>query len=262
MKHFAWHEWSVSAESISDIDIKDKKLWYEANPALGYRLTEEFTQTEAESLSTDGFCRERLGIWFKTASEIQEEKAINEENWIKCKSSEPKPEGKIAYGVKFSADGSEIVLCGAVMDKETKKVRIELIERHPVGYGLKWIASFLNERYRQASCVVIDGRNGVEVLIDRICDVWRLKDSIIKPNATQAITAASMLTMEIDEGTVTWFEKQEALNQSAITATKRRIGSGWGLGGVDSAPIEAAAYALFGVRTSKRDPSRKLRIGF
>lgn len=261
VKHIAWHEWSVPGDNISDIDFKDKKLWYEANPALGYRLTEEFTQTEAESLSPDGFCRERLGVWFKTVSEVQEEKAINEENWIKCKSSEAKPEGKTAYGVKFSADGSEVVLCGAVMDKETKNVRIELIERNPVGYGLKWIASFLNERYKKASCVVIDGRNGVDVLIDRICDVWRLKDSIIKSNSSQVITAASMLTMEIDEGTITWYEQQDELNQSAITATKRRIGSGWGLGGADSAPIEAAAFALYGVRTSKRDPSRVMRIG-
>lgn len=54
-----------------------------------------------------------------------------------------------------------------------------------------------------------------------------------------------------------------ALNLSATTATRRAIGSrgGWGWGGDNSTPIEAASLALWGAKTSKRNPARKLRIG-
>ena len=48
---------------------------------------------------------------------------------------------------------------------------------------------------------------------------------------------------------------------SAITATKRPVAGGWGFGGDNSAPIEAAALALWGAKTSKRDPNRVMRIG-
>ena len=49
---------------------------------------------------------------------------------------------------------------------------------------------------------------------------------------------------------------QEALNQSALEARKRPIGSdgGWAYGGETSAPIEAAVIAYWAAKTTKRDP--------
>ncbi len=59
--HDCWHEWSVEAESAEDIRVEDPALWYQTNPALGLRLSEEFTAEEMRSMSRDGFARERLG---------------------------------------------------------------------------------------------------------------------------------------------------------------------------------------------------------
>lgn len=256
----SWHEWGIPADSLQEINIEDKKLWYETNPALGYRLTEEFTAEECKTLSPLGFAIERLGVWPKPIVEVAEEKAIKESVWDACKSEELKPEGKTAYGVKFSVDGMEVVLCGAVIGSDGK-ARISLIERRSMSSGLAWLASWLNERYMKASCVVIDGRNGADVLIDKISDVWRFKGSVIKPTAQNMVTAASTLVNELNEKTVTWYSGQELLRESAVMATKRNIGGGWGFGGNNSAPIEAASLALWGCRTSKRNPSRKMRIG-
>ena len=66
---------------------------------------------------------------------------------------------------------------------------------------------------------------------------------------------------EINEKTVTWYAPQEDLNDSAVGSVKRAIAGGFGFGGDNPAPIEAAALALWGCRNSKRDPSRKMRIG-
>jgi len=65
----------------------------------------------------------------------------------------------------------------------------------------------------------------------------------------------------LNERTVTWYKGQMALRESAITAIKRPIGGGWGFGGDDSAPIEAAALALWGAKTTKRNPNKTMRIG-
>ena len=203
--------------------------------------------------------RERLGWWSPTIEKTIDY-AINKDAWNACASSDLKPEGKTAFGVKFSADASEVVLCGAVCPSDGK-ARVSVIERRGTGQGVRWLADWLNERADKACCVVIDGRNGVDVLIDRISETWRYKGSVIRPSSKDVIAAAGLLVTEINEQTVTWYEKQDMLKDSALSATKRPIAGGWGFGGADSAPIEAAALALWGCRNSRRDPSKKMRIG-
>lgn len=258
-KRDAWHEWSVDAKSINDIKVDDTTLWYMTNPALGIRLTEDFTEEELRGMSPDGFARERLG-WWSPVIEHKEEMAIPVDVWDRQASDDPKPEGKTAYGVKFSPDGSTVSLAGAVVPRDGA-ARISLVEVRPTGMGTQWLADWLNQRYDKACCVVIDGRNGVDVLIDKISSAWRFKGSVIRPNARDVVAAVSGVTNALNEGTVTWYRPQTALRESAITSVKRPIGGGWGFGGDNSGAIEAAALALWGAKVSKRDPSRKMRIG-
>ena len=258
-KHDCWHEWSVEADSIEQINIADKTLWYMTNPALGIRLDEDFTAEEQRSMSSDGFARERLG-WWTPLSQQKLDLAIDHDVWNACASNEKKPEGKTAYGIKFSADGAEVCLCGAVVP-ENGIARISLIERKPTGLGTQWLADWLNARYTQASCVVIDGRNGVDVLVDKIGGTWKYKDSVIRPTSKEVIAAVSLLMDSMNEGHLTWYEPQTMLKDSALSSIKRPISGGWGFGGDDSAPIEACALALWGAKTTKRDPNRKMLIG-
>ena len=255
----AWHEWSAAGKSVEEIDAENVKLWYECNPALGIRLTEKYTRTELQQMSKDGFCRERLG-WCPPSAGKSEAKAIDRMQWEACKSPALKPDGKTAYGIKFSFDGSEVCLCGAVIPS-SGPARITLIDRKPTSMGVQWLANWLNARYSKASCVVIDGKNGADVLVEKIIKTWLAKDSIIRPNGKQVIAAASTLVNALSEKTVTWYGPQEDLNDSAINATKRPISGGWGFGGENSEPIEAAALALWGAQTSKRDPNQEMMIG-
>lgn len=258
-EHDAWHEWSIEAKSIDDINIEDRSLWYMTNPSLGLKLTEEFTEEEFRSETRDGFARERLGWWMPEALE-KTEKAIDEDAWKECCSKKEKPEGKTAYGVKFSVDGTEVCLCGSVIPKEGP-ARITLIKMELTIAGIQWLADWLNQRKDSASCVVIDGKNGVDVLIDKISGHWTAKKSVIRAKTVDVIASVSMLTNAINEKDVTWYHKQDLLNESAVTSTKRAIGGGWGFGGENSLPIEAAALAYWGAKTSKRDPTKEMRIG-
>ena len=252
----AWTEFSV--DEIGD--IYDPSRWAKTNPALGRRIMLSTIQTEVDQMAPDTFARERLGWWPPIPEKVEAENAIDEADWMKCRSSELKPEGKTAYGIKFTADGTEVVLAGCVI-KADGIARISLIDRQPVAIGTKWLSDWLNQRYEIASCVVIDGRNGVDLLIDRIADVWKYKGSVVKVKANDVIDAASRLTTGVRENTLTWYEKQTALSDSAVNSIKRPIAGGWGFGGPDSAPIEACALALWGASTCKRDPGRKMRIG-
>lgn len=254
-KGTSWTEFSV--EEIGD--VKDRNRWAETNPALGRRIRETTIESECEQMDEDTFARERLGWWSPIATE-NIDYALDKISWEECKSSQAKPEGKTAYGVKFSPDGSLVCLSGAVIDDEGV-ARISVIEQKPTNAGVQWLADWLNARYSKACCVVIDGRNGVDVLIDKLQGVWKFKDSIIRCNTNNIIAAVSTLANEVSEKTLTWYEYQDNLNDSAITSIKRPIGSGWGFGGENSTPIEACSLALWGVRNSKRNPSKKMRIG-
>lgn len=253
-KTTAWFEYSVD-----DIgDVSDKCRWAATNPALGRRILLSSIAGEFEQMPADTFARERLGWWAPVAN--PDEYAIPADMWDACRSEELKPKGRTAYGVKFSADGSEVCLCGAILPDEGP-ARISVIERKSTMQGVQWLADWLNARYRLACCVVIDGRNGVDVLADKMSGTWKRKGSVIKPSPRDVIGAVSMLVDAIGEKAITWYAGQEMLRDSAVNATKRPISGGWGFGGENSIPIEACSLAYWGVRTSKRDPSKKMRIG-
>lgn len=251
----AWFEFSVK-----DIgDVKDPKRWAATNPALGRRIQQSTIEGEAEQMAADTFARERLGWWSPVAVE-KIDYALDRHAWTACASDEMKPEGKTAYGVKFSPDGSTVCLCGAVKPKEGA-ARVSLIDMQPTGRGITWLAEWLNERVGVGCCVVIDGRNGVDVLTERIKTTWKAKNSVVRPSTKDVIAAVSGFTNAVNEKELTWYKPQTVLNESAITAIKRPMGGGYGFGGDNSLPIEACALALWGVKMSKRNPTRKMRIG-
>lgn len=257
-----WIEWAIESDSLqSTIDSEETAidLAYKTNPAMGYRIAESTVRNEFENMRIDGYARERLGWWAPEARHTLDY-AIPENVWDACASNMAMPKGKIAYGVRFTADGSEVCLCGAVL-ADDGTARIELIDRKPTGLGVRWLADWLNARYDKASCVVIDGRNGVDVLIDKISEVWKFKGSVIRPRVTDVIAAVGMLTDALNEQTLTWYQPQQALRESAVTSVKRPISGGWGFGGENAAPIEACALALYGAKTCKRNPTKKMRIG-
>ena len=254
-KSTAWFEFSV--DEIGD--VSDRKRWAATNPALGRRIMLTTIEGEVEQMPPDTFARERLG-WWTPVVEHKLDYAIPEDVWDACASNMAMPQGKIAYGVRFTPDGSEVCLCGAVV-ADDGTARVELIDRQPTGLGVRWLADWLNARYEKASCVVIDGRNGVDVLIDKISEVWKFKGSVIRPRVTDVIAAVGMLTDALNEQTLTWYQPQQALRESAVTSIKRPISGGWGFGGENAAPIEACALALFGAKTCKRNPTKKMRIG-
>ena len=252
-----WLEWGAVGESIDDVDIDDIDLWYACNPAMGRRMSESTVRDEHDTMSRDGFARERLGWWSPTAG--MPDFAIIASKFEGLAIDAAPTDGRCAYGVRFGADGSEVSLAAARL--HGGKVYVEQIRREPMAMGLGWLAEWIAQRKGVGCCCVIDGRAGAQALVDKLGAMPA--HYIVTPSAANVVSACTALVDRVNEGTLEWYRPQADLLDSAITSTRRKIGSdgGWGFGGENPIPIEAASLALWGVLNSKRNPERKQRIG-
>jgi len=252
-----WLEWSVQADGIDGIDVSDKDLWYETNPALGTRIMERTVQNECDTMRPDGFARERLGWWSPTAGKVA--MALPKKAWDALSTDAPPSDGKLAYGVRFSADGSDVSLCVAL--RHEGGVHVEQVRRENMSAGLTWLAEFIAERKDRACVCVIDGKSGVQALVDRLERMP--KGYIHVASAADATAAAATMLDMVNEGRLSWFGEQADLRDSAVTSTRRNIGNGgsWGFGGENPTPAAAASLAVWGVMTARRDPRRKGLVG-
>lgn len=258
-KRCSWHEWSVAEIG----DVADKERWYQTNPGMGIRLDEDFTEAELNTLSKEGFARERLGWW---SDDEGGNPALSKTKWEECYTpnpSKPSDRDKIAYGVKFAPDGRGFAISAAVKSPDGT-VLIECIEAGELAKGVGPIADFCIARSNKCALLVIDGKSNTAALERKLLDGGFPKRAYRIASPSDVCAAASMLKDALDEGAVA-HAGQPGLTDSAVAAQKRDIGKdgGWGFGDGKRpcAPIESASLAHWGVRTTKRNPARKMRCG-
>lgn len=252
-----WLEWGATGKTLEDVDVDNVDVWYACNPAMGRRMSERTVRNEHDTMSRDGFARERLGWWSPTAGLPN---FVIPANKFESLAVDIAPtDGRVAYGVKFSPDGAEVSLAAARLHDD--RVYIEQIRRENMALGLGWLADWIAARKSVGCCCVIDGKSGTQALVDKLGTMP--KDYVVIPTAAKVTAACTRLVDCVNDGTLEWFRPQNDLRDSAITSTRRKIGpsGGWGFGGENPVPIEAASLALSGVFNSKRNPERKQRIG-
>jgi len=247
-----WLEWSVQADSIDGIDVNDKDLWYETNPAMGTRIMERTVQNECDTMRPDGFARERLGWWSPVAGRT--EYIFDPKAWDAC-ATEDEPIGTVCYGVKLSPDGSEAALSACWQGDIP---HFELVDYRDTRRGVGWLADWLDARASKCAMLAVDGRNAdaltsrLENYKDRQLHVMRTGD---------AIAAAALMLDGINSGTVTHYGQAE-LDEQAKAAVRRKVGrDAWCIGGEHPTAIESAACALWAAKNAKYKPGRKARIG-
>lgn len=253
-----WIEYGVDEVG----DVLDETRWPEANPSIDEGVADmNAIRTGIRAFKSDvlAAAQEYLGYWLpKVANAL-----ISKKEWLACQiePEESPKEGRIAYGVKFAPDGSEVALAAAIKPKSGIS-HVELVCIESMAKGTTWLADWLAERPSRASCVAIDGKSGTGMLSEKLVD--RVPNKYYRVMKTQdAITASSMMLEAIQNNEITHIESP-ALDESVLGATKRKIGDsgGWGFGGDTSCAIEAAANALWAVTTTKRDPNRKQEASF
>lgn len=253
-----WIEYGVDEVG----DVLDESRWPLANPSIDEGVADmNAIRTGIRAFKSDvlAAAQEYLGYWLpKVANAL-----IYKKEWLACQiePEESPKEGRIAYGVKFAPDGSEVALAAAIKPKSGIP-HVELVCIKSMAKGTTWLADWLAERPSRASCVAIDGKSGTGMLSEKLVD--RVPNKYYRVMKTQdAITASSMMLEAIQNNEITHIESP-ALDESVLAATKRKIGDsgGWGFGGDTSCAIEAAANALWAVTTTKRDPNHKQEASF
>ena len=263
-KKLAWHEWSVAEIPKQGTEINALiDLSMETNPAMGYRLTRDFTRQEALQMSLDGFARERLGWW----SGVNFAKAITEDLWNKTfiKPADAPQDGLKTYGVKFSVDGAFVALSGC-KTPEGGTPHVELICHLPTHEGFGFIRDFFKDekRIEETAGIAIDGRNGTGMLINELAQEY-YRQVLMIPSTKGCVDASVMFEQALYDEGITHTNgdegEQNELVTSALNAIKRPVGGrdsgAWIYGGENSAPLESATLALWANKTTKVDPSRK-----
>lgn len=248
----SWVEYGVGEIG----DVSDESRWAEANPSLGSHASADAIRAASRTMKPLEFAQEYLGYWLpKVASAV-----LTRKQWEARVVGSGPESGVDAYGVKFSADGSTVALAAARRPADGP-VHVELLLVDDASRGSALIADFLAERKGRSACALLDGKSGVGNLMAKLDGrVPKSYASVAKTD--QAIAAASMMLDGVLNGGVTTNDSP-ALEASALSASRRKIGSGggWGWGGDNSAPMEAASLAVYAASTTKRNPNRKMRVG-
>lgn len=263
-EHMAWHEWSVEELPAKGATADDLlALAYDTNPAMGYRIEAGFVVKEALAMSLDGFARERLGWW--SADVLQCALLIDHAKWKACEidPSDVPASGKLAYGVKFSSDGRGYALSVALIPKGGTP-HVELIEAGDTASGVSRLAAWLIQRRDRCAVTVIDGLAGAQALAQQLTDAGFKRNALRLCRASDAAAAASGFVDAVNALELTHIDSP-ALDESATRAVKRVIGrnGAFGFGSApdcDATPVESAALALWGAKTTKRDPNRKAKV--
>lgn len=139
----AFMEWSAEP----DADLDERSAWAQANPGLGYRISEDAVAKEREALKDPEFARERLGIWQRS----QREPVIPMGAWTAVQDPRGGPDGRLRFGIAVTPDRTT----GAIAASGAGTV--ELIDHH-VGTG--WVRDRAVHLARRWEGVVVVDRNG------------------------------------------------------------------------------------------------------
>lgn len=167
----AYFEWSAE----DDADVNDVDSWYEANPGMGIRISEQYVMDELETMIVDGdeerFKRERLGIWAKLGGDS----VIPAKAWSDSVDSESVPGERLVFGVDVSPSRASASIA-LVSYRDDGRIHAEIVESRE---GTSWVGSRLaelNERWKPAAMVAVAG-SAAESLMDS----WRRDGARVKP---------------------------------------------------------------------------------
>lgn len=152
----AYFEWSAA----DDADSGDVDAWYQANPALGVRIAEEYVRdTEYASMGDEQFRRERLGI----LAPIGGDSAITASEWGRCLDVESEPSDHLVFAVDVppARDMAAIAVCSVLDDGRR---HVEVIDQRE---GTSWVAARLSELVAKWSprAVIVDEGSAAGALV-------------------------------------------------------------------------------------------------
>ncbi|HEX6968614.1 MAG TPA: hypothetical protein VF174_07380 [Micromonosporaceae bacterium] len=233
---------------LPDCRLWDRQAWAQANPSLGYTVTE---QAIAAALGTDPEAVFRTEVLCQRVETLAEEwQVIGQDAWIGTQDPGSTIEGWPAFGVYVPPDRSyaAIGIAGARPDGG-RHIEVcgdgETLDYRP---GTPWVVPRLLELERhRPSVVVIDDK----ALAD---EAEKAGLRVHRASVGDMVTGCQLLYDGIYSRDV-WHLDQPDLTAAVRGAVKRDIGGSWAWArrdlAVDVTPLAAVSLALFGHSTPR-----------
>lgn len=224
----AFMEWSAEP----DADLDERSAWAQANPGLGYRISEDAVAKEREALKDPEFARERLGIWQRS----QREPIIPMGAWTAVQDPRAGPDGRLRLGIAVTPDRTT----GAIAAGGAGTV--ELIDHH-VGVG--WMRDRVVHLAKRWDGVVVVDRNGPAASIAD--EIEKKKITVERLNGPQYAWACARLYDAVMNRAIA-VRPSAVLSAAIAGAAKKLVEDRWTWSRTksvaDVAPLEAVTLAF------------------
>lgn len=226
--------------------LDNEAKWYQANPALGRRISIDYVRAERKALPASEFMRERMGWWEDPLSEDKRQ-AIPADSWaaILDETSVLGAGHRVAFAVDTSWDrqSSWIAICGTRPDGLP---HIEVIAQQ---YGTEWVIPWLKERVEKWNPVGIAYQEHgapVSSLAEKFKEEFG--DLMFPVSGSELAKACGALHDEVVDGAIKQIG-QAHLNEALQYAETRTLGDAWIWdrkgSPVDIAPLVAVTQAFW-----------------
>lgn len=239
----AYFEWSAPDDVASD----DLDAWYQANPGLGVRISEDHVRTELATLGDEEFRRERLSVWAKLGGES----VIPAGVWAAAVNEKAKPGASVAFAVDVPPGRESATICSASY-LEDGRIHFEVVDRRE---GTSWVATRLaelKEKWKPVAIVVDAGSAAGALLPDLQRARLRTKQISLRDYA-QACGAFYDTVMHgkashigepvLDEAVDA--ARQKHIGETAFYWTRKNVVS-------DISPLVGCTNALHGLQSKAR----------
>jgi hypothetical protein len=149
-RRFAYYEWSAHVDlglqpdgrivTIADIDLDNRTYLAQANPGLGFRLTETFSESERAAMTDEEYARERLGLYMDS-EEVAIDTVIDHPDWSACRSPRSQPVDPVAFSFEVSLDRKWAQI-GTAAPSTLGGTHVEIVENRK---GTGWVIDRLVE---------------------------------------------------------------------------------------------------------------------
>jgi hypothetical protein len=256
----AFFEWSVAAAnpySVDDRDMADPKVWAEANPALGVRISEAHIANELRSMDRRTFAVERLGVGDWPKLDQIDEYVIDPDAWDLLADARSEIAEGLCLAFDVSPDRAWASISAAGVRADGLK-HVEVVDRRR---GTGWLPgrlAELDERHRP-DAVIYDGVGPAGSLAADI----DAEGVPAKPvTAREHADACGILFDAVEQRELRHLGTSE-LRSALRGATSRPMGDRWAWSrrhsGVDITPLVASTLALWAAATSQ---SGTVWVGF
>lgn len=240
----AYFEWSVT----------NPEDWAQANPALGYRMSEEFIDIERGSLTPAEFALERCGIFpDPDAQQAPKWAAVSAADWAARQSGETEAEasqpgwlvGEVALAIELTTDRTTSTIAAAGVCREGG-IGADIVAQ---GQGTAWVVDHVKglaaDKSRPVGRVVIDPRSPAGSLIG---DLTAAGVAVTECPTVDLVKATGSLFDDIRDGAFVHRGSPE-LTAAVAAAKTRKYGDAslidrWG--DADVTPFIAVDLARWG----------------